>query len=274
MQSLREEEERIAEEDAEDDIMLSYDRPELANKVILRRHSSTGMWEVCSPSKKKQCSNEISVSVTDTDSTVSEGSHSGGQVDESYATNLQSQGNLISLEDDEAEPGEADGMSNVTSFSDQTLKARIPRSLQFESHDIHVKGWQCHKAETETDLESDSHLLFDGMTSDGGNTVNFSSTTRRKSLDRDFKQPRVCLSPALGFSPRPQSNNDHGSSNQVVESYTSKLQNDCIGLRTRQRAKTQVLTTSGSSVSSPSQPDKGSTVSHKYPTRHKVTDQS
>lgn len=279
MQSLREEEERIAEEDAEDDIILSYDRPELANKVILRRHSSTGMWEVCSPSKNNQCSNEmkISVSMTDTDSIDSEGSRSRGQVQESHATNLQLQENHSSLEGDEVEPGEAHGMPNVASFSDQTLKGRSPRSLRCESHDIHLKGQKCHKAGTEMNLESDYHLLLEGVTSDGGNPVNCSPTSKRKSLDRDFKLPRVCLSPALAYNcfiPRSQSNDDHRSSNKAVESSTSNLQSDCIGFRTRQRAKSQVLTTSGSSVSSRSQPDKGSTVSHKYPTRHKVTDQS
>ena len=276
MQSLREEEERIAEEDAEDDIILSYDRPELANKVILRRHSSTGMWEVCSPSKNNQCSNEmkISVSMTDTDSIDSEGSHSRGQILESYTTNLQSQGHHSPLEDDEVESGEAYGTYNVASFGDQTLKERSPRSLQCESHDIHLKGQQCHTAGTEKNLESDYHLLLEGVTSDGGSPVNSSSTSKRKSLDRDF---RVCLSPALAytcFSPRSQSNDDHRSSNKVVEGSTSNVQSDCIGFRTRQRAKSQVLTTSGSSVRSRSQPDKGSTVSHKYPTRHKVTDQS
>ena len=49
LQSLREEEERLAEEEA-DDVLLTYDRPEMANKVILRRRPSTGTWEVCSPS--------------------------------------------------------------------------------------------------------------------------------------------------------------------------------------------------------------------------------
>ena len=266
MQSLREEEERIAEEDAEDDIILSYDRPELANKVILRRHSSTGMWEVCSPSKNSQCSNEmkISVSVTDADSIDSEGSHSREQVQESHLTNLQSQGNHNSLEDDKAKPGEAYGLPSVGNFDDETLKARSPR-LQ-----------QCHKSAIEKNLESDYHLLLEGATSDGGSPINCSPTSRRKSLDRDFKLPQMCLSPALActFPPKSQSNDDHMSSNQRVESSTFKPQSDCIGFRTRQRAKSQVLTTTDNSVSSPSQSDKVSTVSHKYPTRHKVTGQS
>lgn len=47
MQALREEEENIAEEGAVEDIPLTYDRPDLSNKVTLRR-SSTGSWKVCS----------------------------------------------------------------------------------------------------------------------------------------------------------------------------------------------------------------------------------
>ena len=47
LQTLRAEEERLAEEEAED-VLLTYDRPETANKVILRRRPSTGTWEVLS----------------------------------------------------------------------------------------------------------------------------------------------------------------------------------------------------------------------------------
>lgn len=45
LQNLRAEEERLAEEEA-DDVLLTYDRPETANKVILRRRPSTGTWEI------------------------------------------------------------------------------------------------------------------------------------------------------------------------------------------------------------------------------------
>ena len=49
LQNLRAEEERLAEEEAED-VLLTYDRPETANKVILRRRLSTGTWEILCPS--------------------------------------------------------------------------------------------------------------------------------------------------------------------------------------------------------------------------------
>lgn len=55
MQSLREEEERLAEEE-KDDILLTYDRPEAANKVILRK-GPTGIWEICHPCNPKPTSN-------------------------------------------------------------------------------------------------------------------------------------------------------------------------------------------------------------------------
>lgn len=47
LQALREEEEKIAEEEAVEDVHLTYDRPDLCNKVTLRR-TSTGVWKVCS----------------------------------------------------------------------------------------------------------------------------------------------------------------------------------------------------------------------------------
>jgi len=45
LQSLKEEEERLADED-DDTIMLTYDRPEVANKVILRKKSAVDEWEI------------------------------------------------------------------------------------------------------------------------------------------------------------------------------------------------------------------------------------
>lgn len=47
LQALREEEEKIAEDETVEDVHLTYDRPDLCNKVTLRR-SSTGVWKVCS----------------------------------------------------------------------------------------------------------------------------------------------------------------------------------------------------------------------------------
>ena len=279
MQSLREEEERMAEEDAEDDIVLSYDRPELANKVILRRHSSTGMWEVCSPSKNNQRSNKtkIAVNVTDTDSLDNEGSHSKEQAQEPHLINLQSRGEHSPHEADIVKSEKAYGMPNVVSSNDQTLMERSPRSLQFHSHIVHLTEHQCHKPAKEKNLEPDYHLLFERATNDVGSSIKCSPNSKRKTIDRDFKSPRMCLSPALANThlfPRSQSSDDIVSSNQLLETSTSKPQSDCIGFRTRQRAKTQVLTSSSSSIDSPPQSHEGSTISHKYPTRHKMTGQS
>ena len=45
LQSLKEEEERLADEE-DNTIMLTYDRPEVANKVILRKKSAVDGWEI------------------------------------------------------------------------------------------------------------------------------------------------------------------------------------------------------------------------------------
>ena len=49
LQQLREQEERMVQEEEEEQeaMCLTYDRPELVNKVIFRRRLSTGTWEVC-----------------------------------------------------------------------------------------------------------------------------------------------------------------------------------------------------------------------------------
>lgn len=48
LQQLREQEERVAreEEEEEEAMSLTYDRPELVNKVVFRRNKDTGSWEV------------------------------------------------------------------------------------------------------------------------------------------------------------------------------------------------------------------------------------
>lgn len=49
LQQLREQEERMVQEEEEEQeaMSLTYDRPEMINKVIFRRRLSTGTWEVC-----------------------------------------------------------------------------------------------------------------------------------------------------------------------------------------------------------------------------------
>ena len=58
LQTMREEEEKMAEEEAADESPLTYDRPDLCNKVTLRR-SSTGMWEVCSSGQNAENENGV-----------------------------------------------------------------------------------------------------------------------------------------------------------------------------------------------------------------------
>lgn len=52
LQRLREEEERQTQEETEQEA-LTYDRPELINKVIFRRSKTTGTWEVCPYSREE-----------------------------------------------------------------------------------------------------------------------------------------------------------------------------------------------------------------------------
>ena len=58
LQSLREEEEKEAVEETEDEVPLTYDRPEFCNKVTLKRQS-TGLWKVCSSGQNGANQNPI-----------------------------------------------------------------------------------------------------------------------------------------------------------------------------------------------------------------------
>ena len=51
LQQLREQEEKMAreEEEKEEAMCLTYDRPEMINKVVFRRNKTTGTWEVLVP---------------------------------------------------------------------------------------------------------------------------------------------------------------------------------------------------------------------------------
>jgi len=60
LQSLKEEEERLAEEE-DSAIMLTYDRPEVANKVILRKNPSVDKWEIVSSSASLPSANSQSL---------------------------------------------------------------------------------------------------------------------------------------------------------------------------------------------------------------------
>lgn len=77
MQSLREQEERIAREEEEEEAMfLTYDRPEMVNKVVFRRRHS-GTWEVCPPGEATSLPrNNITSKAGATVNHVSKGKHS------------------------------------------------------------------------------------------------------------------------------------------------------------------------------------------------------
>lgn len=67
LQSLREQEERIAREEEEEEAMfLTYDRPEMVNKVVFRRRPSTGTWEVCPPSEVSRSDSKTAINEAST----------------------------------------------------------------------------------------------------------------------------------------------------------------------------------------------------------------
>lgn len=245
-------EERVAEKDAEDDIILSYDRPELTNKVILRRHSSTGMWEVCSPNKSTQRSNETksSVSLKDANSSDSEGSCSRKQVPVSHLSDLQSRRNQFAQKDE---------LAIARSVNHLNLRERSPRLLRHDSHIIHLQEQQCCKATVVKNLEFNHRLLLEKNASDGDSIVNCSQSSKRKTIDRDLISSQVTFSSAHAYLfARSQSSDHFIGSNEIV---ASSAQGDRVEVRTRPRDKNQVVSTSGSSISSP-QSLEGSTVSH------------
>lgn len=284
LQSLREEEERIAEEDASDDILLTYDRPELANKVILRRHSSTGMWEVCSPNKNSQPNKLTNLVVADSHNR--EVSTYKEQVREPHHIDSQSKRRYSSQMADGVKSESDCGMLSIVSSNKQKVKRRSPRSLHLGNQDVdHLKEQQNPKAAWRKKNMDPDYMPLPRRTSSGGSSaVKTSPCSKRRSIDRDLKSPRLCLSPTLPYTcklPKSQSSGDTVGTNHI-EISNSKFQNDdCIGSRTRQRitaqvqSKNQIVTTSGSTISSPSHSSESSpTVSHKYPTRHKMTGQS
>ena len=50
------------EEEEEEAMFLTYDRPEIVNKVVFRRRPSTGTWEVCPPNEVSQLNKTTSSS--------------------------------------------------------------------------------------------------------------------------------------------------------------------------------------------------------------------
>lgn len=251
LQSLREEEERIAEEDVDDEMLLTYDRPELANKVILRRHSSTGMWEVCSPNKISQKGRRTENSSISTGDSVYDQVSTHEQITQepvsvSSLSKERHTGSTAVLEEDCAKP----------SSYEQPMTLRSPRSIHVRNQEMLV--------EQETSKDVDFVMKL-------GHLSNVGVSTKLKHIERELKSPRICLSPAIPCTyrfPRSQSSSD-------IEQIECKPESDdCIGSRTRQRVTAQVP--SNNHIHSNSQTlvhsnENSPAITHKYPTRHKMT---
>ena len=241
LQSLREEEERIADEDVDDEMLLTYDRPEASNKVILRRHSSTGMWEVCSPSK-------ISAMDRRTES---------NSIEDSQASACEDQEQHVKGLIRERRTG------NTTMLEEHFIKQISPRTVHIHNQEMLV--------EEETHTTSNIGKDIDTMKFEHGNG---GSSGKLKRIERELKSPRICLSPAIPYTckfPRSQSSCDVVESNELEH----KAEVDsCIGSRTRQRATTQVPSNNHIHYSSQSpvhSSENSPAITHKYPTRHKMT---
>ena len=263
---MREEEERVAEEKDDDEILLTYDRPELANKVILRRHSSTGMWEVCSPSTSSKMTEMGRVSVPHVhDSEASFGEEHPQEIHAQPLTSNPHVADKSNFEND----CETLKCGRCT---EQHVKRRSPRSLPLFNKD-HLPEQLIPKAANRKKIMDPDYVPLFERTGSGG-------VSKQRNIDRDLKSPRLCLSPALPYTcifARSQPNRSIVGSNQLYTS-AAELENDgCIGSRTRQRATNQAWSKNQnhSPSSSPVYSSESSpSAKHKYPTRRKTAGQS
>ena len=271
LQSLREEEERIADDDVEDDMLLTYDRPELANKVILRRHSSTGMWEVCSPSKTTEPRKTSEIDCADViNSHGSDISIDERLLQEQHPIDPQTRGTLSSFATNKIQSEKDCGVLSIIKSAEVAVKRRSPRSVHLSIHNVDKKK----------PVDLDYVPLLEKTDSDGVGIVKHSSNSKRKSIDIDFKSPRLCLSPTLPYTykfSRSQLSCDTIGSNDLDTSSHKHETDGFIGSRTRHRVSTEAQSNNQihCTVSSPIHfNESSSTTSHKYPTRHKMSGQS
>lgn len=261
-------------------MQFTYDRPELANKVILRRHSSTGMWEVCSPNKNshpKNITENCSESLTlDCDSEVSV---CADHAQEQHHSDLQTRGRHKLWVANRVETEKDSGVLNLANTANPSIRRRSPRSLQSPKQDQFLNS-RTHKAVNKEKSINPQHVSMLEVTSnDGVCVVKRSLISKQKSIDKDFKSPRLCLSPALPCTykiSKSHYSSDNVRPNELLDCSTNKLQSDdCIGSRTRQRVTAEVQSNNqmNSTVTFVHSNESSSTISHKYPTRHKMTGQ-
>ncbi len=256
LQSLREEEERLAEEEA-DEVMLTYDRPETANKVILRRRPSTGTWEVCSQGQEEPYDTESPLvvnSVTQNQSDVQ------APLPETWSPEPVSTDHPISGSSDNKHRHRRKYRHSEGSTADSS-RAASPGSPP--------AGTRRHS----------SRLTAAAHTSDSGNPSPTKRELRQRHEDPEYKPPGsggkrksprvVPRKPATPSAPVVPLSNSAPSltmpaSNHVVDS------EDEGSISSRTRHKSSPLVGSASfTTCSPQQ----ESPNHKYPTRRKLTNQ-
>ena len=234
LQSLRKEEERLAEEEA-DDIQLTYDRPETSNKVTLRRRADTGTWEVCSLSPPPALSPD------------------------NKQNGAESPRN-----------SEADVQSNWKHRHKH--RRGDPQALD-SSRNSHKQSSKTEKSEHNfKHIDASSNHLNDQL-EPPSDTPKVQASTRRHSSRLDAHLPD-CSPPSKALDPRQQQplgtgKNDRSPklSNEVMSptlDVSNHLDKDFISLRTRNRSQVS------SPMYSPRANEHENSPNHKYPTRHKL----
>lgn len=264
LQSLREEEERLAEEEA-DDLMLTYDRPEMANKVILRRRPSTGTWEVCSQNQEPTDEPHESESPI-----VNNVNHSDTH------TPLPSewaQGNNIGT-DSPISGTCSSGRSTKHRRKTRLSEGSTTDSSQTVSPQTPPTGARRHSSRL-------AAAAAVGRSSDPSPSSPTKRELRQRQEDPEYKPPgstgkkspravakRLAVpAPALLSSVSAPSLTLPASNHHVVAEEEGET---AISSRTRQKS----LSLAASSSFSPGRNQVERSPNHKYPTRHKLTNQT
>jgi hypothetical protein len=290
LQSLRAAEERLAEEEAED-VLLTYDRPETANKVILRRRPSTGTWEILSRppdldlapgdleergrhrgkragsrgSRRKRTS-AVSESASSCIGSVAVASSSSLDAGAVYSADRLDNGTVNEQESPLPLVNHHDrGGSDERSMSshDQVVDREI--ESHDESHDQQLKsrdlGIESHDRPDGSDVGSHDQSLTPKSNGLRGETESLTPprlSSEEKQLN--FPAPLLLGTPLKSEPPSPLLATPPRSSRNP-----SEVDTDSISSRTRQRQASLSLSDLNLSSSSSSSP------SHKYPTRHRLS---
>ncbi len=253
-----------------DDVMLTYDRPEASNKVILRRRPSTGTWEVFSESQAT--ADEYSERESLIINSISHSNHSDvhTSVPDTWSHEPTSTGRSISGSSTgkkhrhRSELTEA--IIDLSTSSSQAVSPRTPPPSGTRRHS--------------------SRLAAAAHSSDSSLTSPTKRELRQRHEDPEYKPPgsgskKECKSPRVvarkltlpvvtllssssaPFLTVPTNNHVH-----VKE----EDEEDEGGIGSRTRQKFSSLVASSSFPSASSQLEKS--PNHKYPTRHKLPNQN